>query len=141
MKRIYVLEVDEENVLERLKKCFDISEVYSYQTELSQFEIDNLCVNKDLRDVQINKVSLNLIKTEYDIFELLYENRGHVLSYATIYECIWKEPALESARKIIQWHIHKMKEKIISVSSVPPFDIHVFDGVGYALLIDGMKTK
>ncbi|MNI89344.1 Alkaline phosphatase synthesis transcriptional regulatory protein SphR [compost metagenome] len=66
---------------------------------------------------------------EFNILDLLIENRGRVLSTRQIYENIWDEPYYNDSNTIAA-HIRNIREKIEFNPKNPEF-IKLVWGVGY----------
>lgn len=94
-------------------------------------EIDDLSINVDDHEVIVGDKNVNLTPTEFDILELLAENRGIVFSAEKIYKRIWNEDIYESDNTVMV-HIRKIREKIEENTRKPKY-IKTVWGVGYKI--------
>lgn len=97
----------------------------------SSFEIGDLTLNTDTRQVCVRNQEIRLTPKEFDILELLARNRGIVLSVSKIYEAVWKEDFLKSDNNVMV-HITKIREKIEDDPKNPIY-IKTVWGVGYRI--------
>ena len=90
-------------------------------------------------DLQFNTLSMQifcrgqeipLTRKEYELALLFAQNRGMVLSKATIYERIWGGEYPEHTRTV-ELHVQRMKKKLGWTEKIKP----VF-GMGYRLEVD-----
>lgn len=102
---------------------------FSGKVESKNLIIDNLEINKDSREVFVNGEFVRLTPLEFNILDLLIENRGRVLSTRQIYENIWDEPYYNDSNTIAA-HIRNIREKIEFNPKNPEF-IKLVWGVGY----------
>lgn len=103
----------------------------NYNNCPKEIVIDDLHINKDTHLVRVSDKEIKLTPMEFDILELLAENRGTVFSIQKIYETVWKEPFFESDNTVMV-HIRKIREKIEKDSRNPRF-IKTVWGVGYKI--------
>lgn len=94
-------------------------------------EIDDLTINVNDHEVMVGDKNVNLTPTEFDILELLAENRGIVFSAEKIYKRIWNEDIYESDNTVMV-HIRKIREKIEENTRKPKY-IKTVWGVGYKI--------
>ena len=71
----------------------------------------NLTVDLKARDVEINHMSINLTKREFDIVELLVLHPGQVFSKEQIYEKLWGYEA-EGDSATVAEHVKNIRAKI-----------------------------
>lgn len=95
------------------------------------FEIGDLMINADTRQVYVRSKEVRLTPKEFDILELLARNKGIVLSMSKIYEAVWKEDFLKSDNNVMV-HITKIREKIEDYPKNPIY-IKTIWGVGYKI--------
>lgn len=94
-------------------------------------EIDDLVINTNSHEVRIGNKLINLTKREFEILELLANNRGMVFSTEKIYENVWQEQFYESDNTVMV-HIRKIREKIEENNRKPKY-IKTVWGVGYKI--------
>ena len=93
--------------------------------------VKGLTINKDNRLVKLLDIIVDLTPKEYDIFLLLAENMGKVLSSEEIFKRVWKEKYLESNNTVMV-HIWRLREKIENNPKEPTI-IETVWGVGYKI--------
>jgi len=94
-------------------------------------EIDDLIIDTNNHEVRMGNKLINLTKREFEILELLANNRGMVFSTEKIYESVWKEQFYESDNTVMV-HIRKIREKIEENTRKPKY-IKTVWGVGYKI--------
>ncbi|WP_066627057.1 response regulator transcription factor [Clostridium magnum] len=94
-------------------------------------EIDDLIIDTNNHEVKIGNKLVNLTKREFEILELLANNRGMVFSTEKIYESVWQEQFYESDNTVMV-HIRKIREKIEENTRKPKY-IKTVWGVGYKI--------
>lgn len=106
---------------------------YSAQQNTSNniIEIGNLTINSDTRQVFVGETEVRLTPKEFDILELLGENKGIVFSIEKIYERVWGEDFYKSDNTVMV-HITKIREKIEEDPKKPIY-IKTIWGVGYKI--------
>jgi len=106
---------------------------YNIETNKNKniFEIGDLTLNTDTRQVWIKNKEVRLTPKEFDILELLARNKGIVLSIEKIYEAVWKENFYKSENSVMV-HITKIRDKIEEDSKHPIY-IKTIWGVGYKI--------
>jgi len=73
--------------------------------------IQELTIDPAARSVSLYGKSVKLTKTEYDILQLLAQNRNRVFTMEEIYEKVWKERYF-SGNNSVMVHIARLREKI-----------------------------
>ena len=101
------------------------------RTPKNIIEIGNLTINTDTRQVFVDNKDIRLTPKEFDILELLANNKGMVFSIAKIYERVWGEDSYKSDNTIMV-HITKIREKIEAYPKKPIY-IKTIWGVGYKI--------
>lgn len=99
--------------------------------DTNTFEIGDLVINTDTRQVYVRGKDVRLTPKEFDILELLARNKGIVLSVSKIFEAVWKEDFLKSDNNVMV-HITKIREKIEDDPKNPIY-IKTVWGVGYKI--------
>ena len=94
-------------------------------------EIDDLIINTNSHEVKTGDKIINLTRREFEILELLANNRGTVFSAERIYESVWQEQFYESENTVMV-HIRKIREKIEENARKPRY-IKTVLGVGYKI--------
>ena len=74
---------------------------------------------------------VRLTPIEYNIIELLMENRGRVFSIEEIYEKAWKEPCF-NGENTVAVHVRRIREKI-EINPKEPKYLKVVWGIGYKI--------
>ncbi|MDO5292941.1 MAG: response regulator transcription factor [bacterium] len=85
-----------------------------YNTDYSEsmlIEYEDLVINKQTRQTWVNGREVHLTPKEYDILEVLLNNKGMVLSIAQIYEKVWREEFFRSESTVMM-HIAKLRDKL-----------------------------
>ena len=90
---------------------------------------NELRLELDSRRVFINSKETNLTAKEFDILELLMENRGKVYSRESLLNTVWGYDYPGDVRTV-DVHVRRLREKIEENPSDPKF-IHTKWGVGY----------
>ena len=93
------------------------------------FQVGDLCINDDTKEVTVDGDSVKLTPIEYNILLLLVKNCGRVFSIDQIYESIWNEEAI-GADNTVAVHIRHIREKI-EINPKEPRYLKVVWGVGY----------
>lgn len=90
---------------------------------------EGLKIDMDSRRVFINAKETNLTAKEFDLLELLMENRGKVYSRESLLNTVWGYDYPGDARTV-DVHVRRLREKIEENPSDPKY-IHTKWGVGY----------
>lgn len=90
---------------------------------------NELRLELDSRRVFINAKETNLTAKEFDLLELLMENRGKVYSRESLLNTVWGYDYPGDVRTV-DVHVRRLREKIEENPSDPKF-IHTKWGVGY----------
>lgn len=72
----------------------------------------NLILNVDRHEVKKNNKKIYLTKKEYTLLTILMQNRGKVLSRATIMESVWDEQSMNPFSNTIESHILNLRKKL-----------------------------
>ena len=88
------------------------------------------------RKVFRDRQEIQLTTKEYRILLLLAANKGHVLTYAQIYEQVWGDFTTGNENNTIGFHIGNLREKLYRANPDAPFYIRSVREVGYCLDID-----
>ena len=97
----------------------------------SVFSAGGLCIDDDLKEVNVDGETVKLTPIEYNILLLLVKNQGRVFSIGQIYENIWNEEAI-GADNTVAVHIRHIREKI-EINPKEPRYLKVVWGVGYKI--------
>ncbi|OZV10627.1 DNA-binding response regulator [Tissierella sp. P1] len=100
-------------------------------TRSSQITVAGLSLDKDSKQLFIDRESVRLTPTEYKIMDLLMTNAGIVFSAEKIYEIVWEEPAY-SVENTVMVHIRRIREKI-EINPKEPKYLKVVWGIGYKI--------
>ena len=131
-----------------LSKPFDLDELLArvrallrrsvYGTEpadhaLAELIVDDLRLDRAARRVFRAEREIKLSKTEFDLLELLVENKGIVLEHSTIYDRIWHyDFGPESKNLAVYIGYLRRKTEAEGESRL----IHTVRGVGYTARVD-----
>ncbi|NHC43211.1 response regulator transcription factor [Bacillus sp. MM2020_1] len=120
-------------LIARVKSQLRRTNKYNPKISISKnmIEIGELQINVDTRQVYVQKQEVRLTPKEFDILELLAQNKGIVLSVQKIYEAVWKEDFLKSDNNVMV-HITKIRDKIERDPKHPIY-IKTVWGVGYKI--------
>lgn len=126
-----------------ISKPFDIDEVIArVETNLRRYKLssesnDNklmtfkeIKVDKDTREVFINKYEISLTSREFDILELFLTHPKKVFTKANLFESIWKDDYLGDDNTI-NVHISNLRNKISKYANNDY--IQTVWGIGYKL--------
>jgi two-component system KDP operon response regulator KdpE len=97
------------------------------------FHIGELLVDLSQREVMVNRQSIALTPTEYDILRTLVKHAGKVLTHNQLLRAVWGN-AYESETHMLQVNISNLRRKIEPDPSRPHYII-TEPGVGYRLKI------
>ena len=75
---------------------------------------------------------VTLTATERALLQKLAENRGHILTYDTLYEAVWGQDYY-GCENSLNVHIRHLREKIEENASKPQWLVTV-RGIGYKLM-------
>lgn len=93
--------------------------------------VGGLRLNKRAKNVTVDGEPVRLTATEYNILELLMENKGKVFSAEDIYNEVWNEEAVAGANTVMV-HIRHLREKI-EINPGDPKYLKVVWGIGYKI--------
>jgi len=131
-----------------LPKPFDLDELLArvrallrrsvYGTEsgggdMSELIVDDLRLDRAARRVFRADREIQLSKTEFDLLELLVENKGIVLEHSTIYDRIWHYDFGPDSKNLAVY-IGYLRRK--TEEEGEPRLIHTVRGVGYTVRVD-----
>ncbi|RYM06088.1 response regulator transcription factor [Sporolactobacillus sp. THM7-7] len=114
------------------------SALFPKQTEKDILSFPALTIDKDGRQVQANDQSVELTQKEFDLFAVLAENSGRVLSREQLIEKIWGYDFGGDAR-VVDIHIKNIREKL-KKSGLAYSPIQTSWGVGYKFDIKGVES-
>lgn len=103
----------------------------NYEKKVNEIIIKDLVINIDEHTLLKNETEIPLTKKEFEILQILAENRGQVFNSERLFECVWKESAFEQDNTIMV-HIRKLREKLGDDARKPKY-IHTVWGVGYKI--------
>lgn len=84
------------------------------------------------RNVRIDETPLTLTRKEFDVLQLLMENKGCVLSREQLLEKVW-DISYAGQTRTVDVHIRSLRRKIAAVSQEAGKLIHTVHGVGYSI--------
>ncbi len=94
----------------------------------SVFQIGGLKVNKLTNQVTIDGININLTKKEYDLLQLLIQNKGLILSKQQILDRVWGYE-YDGDPRTVDTHMKRLREKLKIYKNV----IKTSRGRGYFL--------
>ena len=77
-----------------------------------KFQLKELRIDYDARQVFIREEAIKLTQTEYNIVAFLSENCGKMMTYAAIIKAIWGDYAQEGSIKKLQVNMANIRRKI-----------------------------
>lgn len=99
--------------------------------EKTVVEVKGIVLNKEQHKVFVWGKEIKLTPTEYEILNLLAENKGKVYSSEEIYKHLWKEKYFEGNNTVMA-HMWRLREKIEEDPKNPKI-IETVWGVGYKI--------
>lgn len=140
MGRILLIEFTDDDDLE-------FEEIITFLNRYSHFEkfslqdgavisFPGLEICPERRTVYCNCQRVHLTTKEFDILCLLVVNKGQVLTYEQIYQCVWGDFPSGEVNGMIAYHIRNLRKKL---RKVPSFAIRYTREVGYCLEIKSEK--
>lgn len=111
-------------ILRRSVRKVDINEQASNTLKVRDLELDG-----ESRRASISGQEVNLTAKEFDLLELLMQNKGKVYSRESLLNTVWGYDYPGDARTV-DVHIRRLREKIEANPSDPRY-IHTKWGVGY----------
>ena len=98
--------------------------------------IPGLEIYPERRKIYRDRREIDLTTKEYDLLYLLAINKGHVLTYAQIYQDIWGEEALGNENNAVKCHIRNLRDKLYAAVPDAPFAIRCIREIGYCLEVN-----
>ena len=95
----------------------------------SKLQCKDIVIDLERREVIRNDERIELTYTEFEIFQLLFQNPGRIFPKEQIYDLVWNEP-YSGDYNIVMTHIHHIREKIEDDPAHPVY-IQTVWGVGY----------
>lgn len=124
-----------------LTKPFDMAELVARIKSLIRrqnfagnaiVQLGEMQINTDTREVAVNKKTIDLTKSEYDILLFFTSNQGRVLTRESIAEHIWGDHMdLVDSFDFIYSHIKNLRKKINAAGYKIP--LKAVYGIGYKL--------
>ena len=114
----------------RIKARLRRSKSYLLSDEV--FEVGNLRLNPERREVEVDGDQVVLTKKEFDILSQLFKHAGKVLSIDTIKQEIWPGQKLYKWSRTLDVHIQHLRAKL-EKNPEQPQHILTVPGVGYML--------
>ena len=99
-----------------------------------KFQLQDLLIDYDKRQVFVGKAEIDLTQTEYNIMALLSIHAGKVLTYAAIIRAIWGYSDYGSVKKL-QVNMKNIRKKLGVTPGEKRYIINEL-GVGYRMLDD-----
>lgn len=111
-----------ETVLRRFHKQGQAERVHWYR---------DMVLDDNAKRITVNKIELDLTAKEYQIIELLLENRGRVFTKANLYESIWQDAYLGDDNAV-KTHMSNLRSKL-KIANAENEYIETVWGFGYRL--------
>lgn len=89
-------------------------------------------ISPEQRTVYCNCKKVYLTTKEFDILCLLAANKGQVLTYEQIYQCVWGAFPSGEVNDTIGYHVRNLRKKL---SKAPSFSVQCTREVGYCFEI------
>ena len=77
-----------------------------------KFNVDDLVIDYDARQIFIGDKEIKLTQTEYNIVAFLSEHCGKMMTYAMIIKAVWREYPDESSIKKLQVNMANIRKKL-----------------------------
>jgi len=90
----------------------------------------NIYINFDTHEVNVEGNKLDLTNTEFDLFRILAENEGSVVSRDNILDRLWGSEKIVTSRTV-DVHIRNLRKKLDDYSDI----IKNVRGIGYKLIV------
>ena len=102
-----------------------------------KFQLQDLLIDYDTRQVFVGKEEIDLTQTEYNIVAFLSEHAGRVMTYAAIVRAIWGDTDASSTKKL-QVNMANIRKKL---GSRPGSNTYILNelGVGYRMIEEDAK--
>lgn len=107
---------------------------YAENIERSIITHADLRMNIKTHECFLNEQALTLTPTEFQILQILLEQRGKVVSAEELFYKIWKDEYYSKANNTITVHIRHLREKLKDTIDKPKY-IKTIWGVGYKIEI------
>lgn len=91
-----------------------------------------LIINVNTHEVSLNEKPLSLTPTEFNILQILCENKGNVVSSESLFHEIWGDEYFTKSNNTITVHIRHLREKLGDTMDNPKY-IKTVWGVGYKI--------
>ena len=103
-----------------------------------KFQLQDLLIDYDKRQVFVGKAEIDLTQTEYNIVAFLSEHAGRVMTYAAIVRAIWGDTDASSTKKL-QVNMANIRKKL---GSRPGSNAYILNelGVGYRMIDEDNDT-
>ena len=101
--------------------------------ETSKIVIQDIVLDKDLRQVIRDGKEIPLTEIEYRILLLLASNRNHIFTAKEIYENVWQEAFMPSSTNTVMVHIRNIRKKLGDTGPSPKY-LHNSWGRGYRVV-------
>lgn len=99
----------------------------------NEIEIGDFIIPLDGRNPTVGGVEVRLTSTEYQIVKLIAMSHPRVLSKGAIYDALYAFSSSQPFDKVIDVHIFKIRQKIMSADTLGRSFIETEIGRGYAL--------
>lgn len=101
--------------------------------ETSKIVIQDIVLDKDLRQVIRDGKEIPLTEIEYRILLLLASNRNHIFTAKEIYENVWQEAFMPNSTNTVMVHIRNIRKKLGDTGPSPKY-LHNSWGRGYRVV-------
>ena len=101
--------------------------------ETSKIVIQDIVLDKDLRQVIRDGKEIPLTEIEYRILLLLASNRNRIFTAKEIYENVWQEAFMPNSTNTVMVHIRNIRKKLGDTGPSPKY-LHNSWGRGYRVV-------
>lgn len=121
---------DLRELIARVATCFRRADLRQEQKTDDVWQVANLTVNVDKKEVKRGDVVIDLTAREFALLEYLIRNRGRVLAKIDIAETVWGL-TFDPGTNVVEVYINYLRKKIDR--DFEPKLIHTRSGMGYVL--------
>ena len=119
-------------LLARVRSALRHNRLVGGETFRERFQLKDLEIDYDARQVFLKGAEIRLTQTEYNIVALLSENCGKMMTYASIIKTVWGEQTMEGSIKKLQVNMANIRKKFGAKPGETNYIINEL-GVGYRM--------
>lgn len=102
------------------------------QTQSAKLQCGAIALDPDSRKVTVDQKLVPLTLKEFDLLQMLMQNRGHVLSRSQLLENVWGWEYTDNTRTV-DVHVQTLRQKIAEASPSAASQIETVRGIGYTI--------